>query len=366
MRPSLRFLVIALVGWAGVRAATLDSLPGAELFRIAPSEARVPPIVPTQFAAIEPVTPTPTNAAMMPGYPMAYGPMPYGPMQSPASLVVRPVILPVQYASAAPARAPSFAQSEEPYTSPIAGPDDWSLSQLAQLSLPAVRPAAIPPTQSLPAAPPVRKLDRVQMTTWALLRGQQGQPLGPSSLANGGQLGGSQAGARLSIYATRQIAGVLRTSSDVGRRGGEVAAGVRVQPVAGLPVWLTAERRQRIGRLSNGRNAFAVFAETGLYQTPLPWGFELDAYLQGGMVGMRSRDAFADGAVAISRPVYGRFSAGLGMWGGMQPGLYRLDAGPRVSMQVRNNVRIHLDWRQRVVGNSLPGSGPALTLSGNF
>ena len=368
MRPSLRFLVIALVGWAGVRAATLDSLPGAELFRIAPSEARVPPIVPTQFAPVEPVAPAPADpAAMMSGYPMAYGPMPYGPMQSPAPFVIRPVVLPVQYASQpAPPQAAAFAPPEQPYTAPIAGLDDWSLSQLAQLSLPGARPSAIPPTQSVPATPPVRKLDRVQLTAWALLRGQQGQPLGPSSLASGGQLGGSQAGARLAIHATPQIAGVLRTSSDVGRRGGEIAGGVRVQPVSGIPLWLTAERRQRIGRLSTGRNAFALFAETGLYQTPLPWHFELDAYLQGGMVGIRSRDAFADGAIAVSRPVYGRFSAGVGIWGGMQPGLYRLDAGPRVSMQVRNNVRVHLDWRQRLVGNSLPGSGPALTLSGNF
>ena len=54
------------------------------------------------------------------------------------------------------------------------------------------------------------------------------------------------------------------------------------------------------------------------------------------------------------------------MWGGVQPGLYRLDAGPRVSMKVRDNVRVHLDWRQRMVGNSLPGSGPAITLAGNF
>ena len=52
--------------------------------------------------------------------------------------------------------------------------------------------------------------------------------------------------------------------------------------------------------------------------------------------------------------------------GGVQPGLYRLDAGPRVSMKVRDNVRVHLDWRQRIVGNSLPGSGPAVTLAANF
>ena len=55
MRPSIRFLALALFGWAGVRAATLGVLPGAEMFSIEPSEAKAPPIVPTQFPPIEPV-----------------------------------------------------------------------------------------------------------------------------------------------------------------------------------------------------------------------------------------------------------------------------------------------------------------------
>ena len=47
-------------------------------------------------------------------------------------------------------------------------------------------------------------------------------------------------------------------------------------------------------------------------------------------------------------------------------GIYRVDAGPRVSMRVRNNMRVHLDWRQRLAGNAEPGSGPALTLAADF
>ena len=48
MRPSLRFLALAVVGWAGIRAVMLGVLPGAEIFSIMPSEAKVqpPPIVP--------------------------------------------------------------------------------------------------------------------------------------------------------------------------------------------------------------------------------------------------------------------------------------------------------------------------------
>jgi hypothetical protein len=171
---------------------------------------------------------------------------------------------------------------------------------------------------------------------------------------------------RLVYNIDRLLALSGRLSSEVGRRGGEVAVGIRVHPLAGIPVWLTAERRQAIGRYGGGRNAFALFAEGGLYQRPLPWRFALDAYLQGGVVGMHSRDLFIDGGFAATRPVFRQFSAGFGVWGGAQPGLRRLDAGPRVTMRVRGNLKVHFDWRQRLIGNARPGSGPAITLGGDF
>jgi hypothetical protein len=57
MRPSLRFLAVAVLGWAGFRAWTLGSLPDLDLFQVGRSEAKTPPIVQTQFPAIEPVEP---------------------------------------------------------------------------------------------------------------------------------------------------------------------------------------------------------------------------------------------------------------------------------------------------------------------
>jgi hypothetical protein len=99
------------------------------------------------------------------------------------------------------------------------------------------------------------------------------------------------------------LAATLRTTSEVGQRGGEVAAGFRVQPAGGIPLWLTAERRQRLGQDGGGRNAFAIFLEGGVYDRPLPWRFSLDGYLQGGVVGFHSRDAFIDGALTFTRPV---------------------------------------------------------------
>lgn len=360
MRPSLRFLCLAVLSWAGVRAATLGVLPGDELFRIDRSEARAPPIIPTQFPPIEPIEPAALELPPQ-GF-VAVGDQP--------APTVRPIAIPIGYAAASSAPYPTRLAGVLPTPAPqfysaIPPLDEWPLSRIAATSLPPLRQSTvIGPAQSIPAQLE-RRVDRVQLTAWALLRGQQGG-LGPSSLASGGQLGGSQAGARLAYNFTRQIAASMRTTSEVGRRGGEVAAGLRIQPAAAIPLWFTAERRQRIGRYGGGRNAFALFFEGGVYDRPLPLRLSLDAYLQGGVVGFHSRDGFIDGGLTMTRPIYKQFAAGLGLWGGAQPGIYRVDAGPRITMKVRNNLKVHLDYRARLSGNAQPGSGPAVTLAGDF
>jgi hypothetical protein len=373
VRPSLRFLALVVAGWAGVRAYSIGALPGGSLRLIEPSEAKTaPPIVETQFPPIEPVQVTNAPPAP-PAYPPYgygyYGGVPQAPIQ------IRPVAVPVYYGVQSvtvplpeprPRRlANAMPTPEPPIYADLPPINDSPISRLAAISFPQSRASTVPSGQSTPALQPHR-IDRLQLSSWALLRGRQGQVLGPASLATSGQLGGSQAGARLLYNFSHQLAASLRTSTDVGRKGAEFAAGVRVQPLVSVPVWVTAERRQRLGQFSNGRNAFAIFAETGLYQRPMPWEFSLDAYLQTGVVGLKSRDWFVDGAAAVTRPVYKNFSAGLGVWGGAQPGLYRVDAGPRVTMKVRDNVRIHFDYRQKLAGNAQPGSGPAVTLAGDF
>ncbi|MGN6591160.1 MAG: hypothetical protein ACTHKE_12805 [Sphingomicrobium sp.] len=359
MRPSLRFLALAVAGWAGVRAATLGVLPSASFLKIAPSAARTPPIIPTQFAAVDPVAVPP--AAQQP-YPVA---APYPPQ-------VQPVMVPVYYPAQVSRPVTDGQHSSRPSYYPAnQGLGGWSLAGLAGVSSP-VRssstpvprePAPLPP----PPEPPIQpRIDRLQLTTWAMLRNQQTGVAGSRSLAPAGQLGASQAGMRLFYNFNRQLALTARTSTPVGQRGGEVAAGVRAQPLASIPIWLTAERRQRIGRFGGGRNAFALFLEGGLYQRPLPGHFDLDAYFQGGVVGVKSRDLFVDGGMTVTRHIFSKYSAGFGIWGGAQPGLSRLDAGPRVTIKVRKNVKVHLDWRQKLAGNAKPDSGPALTLAGDF
>jgi hypothetical protein len=364
MRPSLRFLALALFGWAGLRAATLGMLPGAEIFRIEPSEAKAPPIVATQFPGIEPIEPANADYGMFAEAPMA-GSFGDAPAYRSATM---PAYYPAAYSRprGSGQLAGVLPQPRPQFYAPIPQLDEWPLSRLAATSLPQFRSNVIGARQSLPATLKHNGFDRLQLSAWALLRSQQAGVAGSQSLASVGSLGASQAGARLTYNFTHQLAATMRSSSNVGRRGGEVAAGVRLQPLRGIPLWINAERRQRIGRYGGGRNAFALFFEGGVYDRPMPMHFLLDGYVQGGVVGFHSRDRFIDGGLTLTRPVYRQFSAGFGVWGGAQPGLYRVDAGPRVTMRVRPNLKVHVDWRQRLAGNAAPNSGPAVTLAGDF
>lgn len=220
-------------------------------------------------------------------------------------------------------------------------------------------PSALMPP-ALRAPPP--GTTRWSLSAWLLVRDESGTP----ALAPGGTLGGSQAGARLNY--------VLGGGVSLGARfylplhhpaGAELAAGVDWQPLASLPVHVLAERRQRLGR--NGRSAFAVTLYGGAGK-PLSPRLRLDIYGQAGMVGLRSRDLFADGALRLSRRV-GPVELGAGVWGAAQPGAARLDAGPGLSWHLpvaRTELRLQADWRFRVAGDAAPGSGPALTLAADF
>lgn len=360
MSHSLRFLGVAVAAWVGVRALSLGIIPGAEALAfdlpVPPAEraSPVPAVVPTQFAAPEPVVPgIPSSQPLLAAYPFPQ-PVAY-PYPLPSARTVRT-------APAAWSTPTSYTYMADPprlpYGEPVPQLDQWPLSRIASASSPGrSRPE---PASSVPGP---AGIDRLQLSAWAMLRGRPGA----SSLASNGMLGGSQAGARLTWRFDRHLAASLRSSAPVGAttRGGEVALGLRYQPFASIPVALTAERRQGLGRYG-GRSAFAMFAEGGLWDRPVAAGFLLDGYLQSGVVGMRSRDWFVDGSATLTRPVWRNISAGLGMWGGAQPGLSRLDIGPRASMRVGRSMRVHLDYRAKMLGNAQPGSGPVVTIAGDF
>ena len=403
MSQSIRFLGVAVLAWAGIRAVSLGLVPGTQALAFDTPTARattIPATIPaTSFPPIAPPVDQGAPAQPMPGqmapgqvamgyggypaYPPLYGspygayPPPYGapygaypPQQIFAPYPVYVPVQPAAYRQSAPrqsGRATRRYYAEQPpeqygdnaYFEPVAPLDEWSGIKLAAAA-PVPGPRGAPAFDDRPARP--GHLDRLSLSTWAMMRSKPAPP----GLASGGQLGGSQAGARLMWRVTPHLAAALRTSAPIGsQRGGEAALGVRYQPLMSIPVAFTAERRQSLGQYG-GRSAFAIFAEGGIYDRPMPWQTSLDAYLQTGIVGAKNRDWFVDGSAAVSRPVWRNLSAGLGVWGGPQPGLTRIDVGPRVSMRVRRSMRVHLDYRYKALGNAEPGSGGVLTLAGDF
>ncbi len=378
MSHSVRFIGFALIGWVGLRAISLGMVPGTEAFafdrrsgldrqaaQIAPAG---PPLVATQFAPLDPVGAPFAEAASdvsppaPPNYPYAPYAFAYAPQ---ARAMSQGAAMPLIAASLpAPRRGPLVdadygwsLESAARYANATAPIDQWPLAQIASGQGAPRRTPGQSPALTRPA------VDRLSMSAWAMLRREPGGP----SLAANGMLGGSQAGARILWRFNKRFAASLRTSAPIGgvARGGEVAAGVRWQPLAQLPLALTAERRQAFGR-GAASSGFALFAEGGVYERPIIAGFNLDAYLQAGVVGVRRHDLFVDGSATLMRPVWRQLSVGMGAWGGMQPGLSRVDVGPRMTWRVGRSMRVHADYRQRLAGSAAPGSGPVLTLAGDF
>ena len=378
MSHSMRFIGVALFAWVGVRAVSLGLIPGAEALAFdrpatAPAgterDPRLPPVVQTEFAPIEPVAPPQAPYPPTAAYPSAqpymipYGvPVADGAARSPAPAVIRYAASPALPRSWGPDDAAGFslapAAARYASTTPL---EQWPLDAIASgRSTPAAQRRASTPAELIRTIPGI---DRLSMSAWAMMRRDPGSP----SLATNGQLGGSQAGSRLLWRFDPRFAASLRTSAPIGgvQRTAELAAGLRWQPSRDWPVALTVERRQSFGR-DKGASGFALFAEGGVYDRPILAAFNLDAYLQAGVVGVRDHAAFIDGSATMTRPVWRQLSAGFGVWGGAQPGLARLDAGPRLSLRLGRSMRIHADYRQRLLGQAAPGSGPVLTLAGDF
>jgi hypothetical protein len=191
-----------------------------------------------------------------------------------------------------------------------------------------------------------------------------------ATLAPGGALGGSQVGARASYALRRRGRSEAALSARFyapidDRHAAEGALGVDWKPFAAVPVRLLAERRQALGR--DGRSAFSLTVYGGVDEARLG-PLRLDAYGQAGVVGVRRRDRFADGAAGLTLPL-GPLRIGGGAWAAVQPGVSRLDAGPHADVRLRAGrgaVALSGDWRFRLAGNARPGSGPALTLSTGF
>ena len=358
MSHSIRFLGAAIFTWAAVRAVSLGMVPGTQMlaFDAHASQPALPPIQPTVLPPIEPVAPREQYAMAGASYPgqgyatyQAYAPY--------------PIYVPVPGASA------RNAPPQIIYVNPASQPGEIHVYGAGLPSANAPQLAAalpVPARQSTPsfAEPPAPKRllpERLSLSSWAMMR----KVSGSDSLASGGQLGASQAGARLLWRFDPRLSASLRASAPINsQRGVEAAAGIRYQPFTQWPVAVTLERRHAFR--DYGQSAFALFAEGGVYGRRMPWNTTMDAYVQGGVVDFNNPDWFVDGQAAVSRPVWRNLSAGLGAWGGAQPGLSRLDIGPRASLRLGTRMRVHLDYRYKLVGNAAPGSGTVVTLAGDF
>ena len=225
-------------------------------------------------------------------------------------------------------------------------------------------PFAAAPRPAQAQAPP--RAGRWSLSAWSFVR--RGRS---AALAQGGLLGGSQAGARLAYRLSGDRARPLALSARLSMplrptAGAEAALGLDWRPSRRLPLHILAERRQALGR--EGRSAFGLTLYGGVSEAPLG-PFRIDAYAQAGLVGARSRDPFGDSAIRMSIPLGERARLGAGAWAAAQPGASRIDVGPQAAVRLTlagRPVTLAADWRLRVAGTAEPGSGPTLTLSSDF
>ncbi|OCC25265.1 hypothetical protein MB02_00875 [Croceicoccus estronivorus] len=235
-------------------------------------------------------------------------------------------------------------------------------------------PAPVPLSPGLAESRKSRWGKHWSMDAWSLVRKESA-----TALTSGRPLyGGSQAGTviryKLAPQSPHRPMAYLRTTTALGKvRQSEIALGLAARPFASVPVVAAAEARAYRGPIGGTQYRPAAMAYTELPPFRMPLGFTGETYLQAGYVGGTFGTGFVDGQLRVDRQVLelagGRLSLGGGIWGGAQAGASRLDIGPGATASL--NVagvpsRVSMDWRFRLLGNSDPESGPAVTISAGF
>ena len=320
-RP-LRFLTLTLGGWVAIR--TLALLP-----TMAPLPALIHAIAPPAVA--ERLAPPPVRRFVRISRPVP-----------PALPVARKVVV--------------LGVADGPVATPAETAPTPAAASLPQAG------AALPPP--LVPTPLAKGRSRLAGSAWLLARG------GPAGSLDGGQLGASQAGMRLTyaLGSARRVALVARISAPLEGRGREAAIGLEWQPTT-LPIRLVAEHRIA---LDGGRGGPTIGVIGGYGPADIAPGVRLEAYGQAGAIARDGVETFIDTAVRATHrvPIAGkRLDLGLGAWGSAQRGARRLDIGPTLGAAVPvagKTIRLNLDWRQRIGGDARPGSGPALSIGSDF
>jgi hypothetical protein len=207
---------------------------------------------------------------------------------------------------------------------------------------------------------------RWSASAWLVARSGAGLGAAPGA----SQLGGSQAGLRIAymLLPERRLAAVARVVTPLRGRGAEASLGLEWQPTR-APVRLVAEQRFGLDGASSGPGIGVIAGFDG----PVASGFRLESYGQAGAIRRNRTEPYADGAIRATRTLTEgdgvRLALGGGAWGAAQRDAARLDLGPSATLALplgKQNVRLALDWRQRVAGDARPGSGLALTVGSDF
>lgn len=224
---------------------------------------------------------------------------------------------------------------------------------------------------------------RWSLAAYTLSRGGgSGDPLAASPVLGGGQSGAAVA-YMLNPLGQARVSVVGRVTAAAGPEGGidsettEAALGLRLQPFRKVPVTVDVERRFALGLYS--RNAWAARVSGGSQATVKALGrpVKLEGYGEGGVVeGFTKQPDIYGGAQARgATPLFtmGRvdIDAGAGAWGGVQRSYgataSRLDIGPSARFDISPwPFTAQVDYRWRAAGNALPGSGPVITVAGEF
>lgn len=351
----VRFLVIAIAGYGGVRALTM--IP-AEDAVVAAKTAPVEAVPAKQFSgetsviAQLPVEPGPLATFIYPETRIivqgAWNPAPLPPKRLRANVPHRPSLQPQPVLPGTPIvqAAPQNPQKQ-----------DQSKASSAV------------PTNSIRIATSESKSRRLSGYGWIFVRN------GAPASAQLPSLGGGQAGIRLNwrlgptsrfVVFGRSVTALNRAPDGSFQREGVVGLGY--YPWASRSLEIAVERRVALDH--GGRNAWQLRLSGGAERDIGVW--RVEGYGQAGITGTRRRDGFAEGQVSVRRKVVdrggARISAGAGVWGGTQRGTGRLDLGPQIvaDFKLVVPVRASLDYRFKVAGKAQPRSGAAFTLSTSF
>lgn len=159
------------------------------------------------------------------------------------------------------------------------------------------------------------------------------------------------------------LAAVARVTAPLAGKGREASLGIEWKPLD-APLYIAAEHRFGLDGTQGGP---AIGLIGGVDRETAH--FRIEGYAQAGMIWRSAREPYVDGSIRLLRPVpvpnKVALRTGVGLWGGAQRNVERLDIGPSISAS-HGPLQIRIDWRQRIAGNARPGSGLTLTVGGDF